>query len=77
MDFISFIEFAKVAYHLFLSDTLTEYEMVEYLWDAEADVVRYTDVDLVVNYSERGDVLTSRITINNNLEVEVETNLDF
>jgi hypothetical protein len=51
--------------------------MVEYLWDAEADVVRYTDTDLVINYSEKGDVLTSRITINNNLEVEVETNLDF
>lgn len=77
MDFISFIEFAKVAYHLYLSETLTEYEMIEYLWDAEADVVSYSVEEIIMNYSEVGDVLSSRITINPNLEVEVETNFDF
>ena len=77
MDFISFIEYAKVAYHLYLSETLTEYEMMEYLWDAEADVVSYSVEEIIINYSEVGDVLSSRITINPNLEVEVETNFDF
>ncbi len=77
MDFISFIEFAKVAYHLYLSETLTEYEMIEYLWDAEADVVSYSVEEIIINYSEVGDILSSRITINPNLEVEVETNFDF
>lgn len=77
MDFISFIEYAKVAYHLYLSETLTEYEMIEYLWDAEADVVSYSVEEIIMNYSEVGDVLSSRITINPNLEVEVETNFDF
>jgi hypothetical protein len=77
MDFISFIEYAKVAYHLYLTKTLTEYEMVEYLWDAEADVITYSVDELVINYSEQGDVLSSCITITPDLEVSVETNLDF
>lgn len=77
MEFIEFIEFAKVAYHLYLSGTLTEYEMVEYLWEAEADVLSYDEGELVVNYSEKGDVLHSCITITSNLEVNVDTNLDF
>ena len=51
MDFISFIEYAKVAYHLYLTGTLTEYEMVEYLWDAEADVIQYSVDELIMNYS--------------------------
>ena len=77
MDFISFIEYAKVAYHLYLTGILTEYEMVEYLWDAEADVIAYSVDELIINYSEKGDVFTSYITILPSLEVSVETNLDF
>jgi hypothetical protein len=77
MEFIEFIEFAKVAYYLYLSDVLEECEMIEYLWDAEADVVSYGDDELVLNYSEDGDVLSSCITITPNLEVSVDTNLDF
>lgn len=77
MEFIEFIEFAKVAYHLYLSGTLTEYEMVEYLWEAEADVLSYDEGELVINYNERGDVLNSCITITSNLDVSVDTNLDF
>lgn len=77
MDFISFIEYAKVAYHLYLTETLTEYEMLEYLWDAEADVIQYSVDEIVMNYSEQGDVLSSCVVITANLDVSVETNLDF
>jgi pyruvate formate-lyase activating enzyme-like uncharacterized protein len=77
MDFISFIEYAKVAYHLYLTETLTEYEMLEYLWDAEADVIQYSVDEIVMNYSEHGDVLSSCVVITANLDVSVETNLDF
>jgi len=77
MDFISFIEYAKVAYHLYLTETLTEYEMLEYLWDAEADVIQYSVDEIIMNYSEHGDVLSSCVVITANLDVSVETNLDF
>ena len=77
MDFISFIEYAKVAYHLYLTETLTEYEMLEYLWDAEADVIQYSVDEIIMNYSEHGDVLSSCVVITGNLDVSVETNLDF
>jgi len=77
MDFISFIEYAKVAYHLYLTETLTEYEMLEYLWDAEADVIQYSVDEIIMNYSEHGDVLSSCVVITSNLDVSVETNLDF
>lgn len=77
MDFISFIEYAKVAYHLYLTEILTEYEMVEYLWDADAEVIQYSVDELIMNYSEKGDVLSSCITILPSLEVSIETNLDF
>lgn len=77
MDFISFIEYAKVAYHLYLTETLTEYEMLEYLWDAEADVIQYSVDEIIMNYSEYGDVLSSCVVITANLDVSVETNLDF
>ena len=77
MDFISFIEYAKVAYHLYLTETLTEYEMLEYLWDAEADVIQYSVDEIVMNYSEQGDILSSCVVITANLDVSVETNLDF
>ncbi len=77
MDFISFIEYAKVAYHLYLTETLTEYEMLEYLWDVEADVIQYSVDEIVMNYSEHGDVLSSCVVITANLDVSVETNLDF
>ena len=77
MDFISFIEYAKVAYHLYLTETLTEYEMLEYLWDAEADVIQYSVDEIIMNYSEHGDVFSSCVVITANLDVSVETNLDF
>jgi len=77
MDFISFIEYAKVAYHLYLTETLTEYEMLEYLWDAEADVIQYSVDEIIMIYSEHGDVLSSCVVITANRDVSVETNLDF
>lgn len=76
MDFISFIEFAKVAYHLYLTETLEEYEMVEYLWEAEADVISY-DEELVVNFKDEEDAFVSTITILPSMEVSVDTNLGY
>lgn len=74
MEFYQFIDFAKVAYHLYLSGTLEEAEVIEYLWDADAEVMFYSEDELVVAYWDEG--LISTITISSNLEVTVETNLD-
>lgn len=76
MEFLEFIEFAKVAYHLYLTDTLEECEMIEYLWDAECDVITYGIEELVVSYFEEGDPFPSKITISPSLDVVVETDLE-
>ena len=74
MEFDQFIEFAKVAYHLYLSETLSEAETVDYLWDAECDVIFFTDDQLVLEYFD--EELISTIIIYSNLDVVVETDLD-
>ncbi len=51
--------------------------MLEYLWDVEADVISYSVDEIIMNYSEPGDVLSSCIVITANLDVSVETNFDF
>lgn len=75
MGIDAFIDFVKVTYHLYLTEVLEEAEMVEYLWDAESDVIFYDKNEVVVIY-QPDDVISTKITVFANLDVEVETHFD-
>ena len=75
MDIADLIDFAKVGYHLFLDETLEEWEFVEYLWDADCEVDYLGDKEVTISYLEDNTILTF-ITITQDLDVRVESNFN-
>ena len=75
MDIADLIDFAKVGYHLFLDETLEEWEFVEYLWDADCEVDYLGDEEVTISYLEGNTILTF-ITITPDLDVRVESNFN-
>jgi len=75
MENTELIEFIKVAYHLYLDEVLSEREMVHYLQDGGCDVVFYDDNFLSISYLDDG-MFPTKVTVDNNLNVQIENDLD-
>tara|TARA_R110002153_G_scaffold190445_1_gene343309 strand:- start:246 stop:485 length:240 start_codon:yes stop_codon:yes gene_type:complete len=75
MEFNQYLDFAKVTYCLYLEDIISESEAFEYLWDADSDVIQFSDEEIVTVFRDDRGIL-STITINSELMMWVESNYE-